>query len=63
MHHGMRAADEVELVVVPGGPFRALVLAVPDLDRPALERLGGAGGIEDELDHLPVALVRCCSSR
>ncbi len=58
MHHRMSPADDLELVVAPVRPLRALVLAVPDLYRPPLERLGSARGIEDELDHLPVALVR-----
>ena len=33
MHDRMRAVDELELVVVPGRPLGALVLAVADLDR------------------------------
>jgi hypothetical protein len=36
----MSPSDELELVVVPGGSFCALVLAVPDFDRPPLECLG-----------------------
>ena len=58
MHDRMRAADELELVVAPVRPLGALVLAVADDRRPPLERLLGVGRVEDELDHLPVALVR-----
>ena len=54
----MRAVDDLELlVVVPGSPLGALVRAVPDLDRLLVERLLRVGRVEDELDHLPVALV------
>ena len=55
---GMRAVDELELLVVPGRPLRSLVLAVADGDRPARERLARVLRIEVELDHLPVAFVR-----
>ena len=58
IHDRMRAVDELELVVAPGRALGALVLAVADLDRLARERLAGVVGVEDELDHLPVALVR-----
>ena len=58
MHDRMRAVDALELVVVPGCALGALVLAVADLDRRPLERLRGRRGVEDELDHLPVALVQ-----
>ena len=55
----MRAVDDLELVaIVPVGPLGALVLAVADLRRLDVERLGGVLGVEDELDHLPVALVQ-----
>ena len=53
----MRPVDELELVVAPVGALGALVLAVADLDRLARERPRGVVGVEDELDHLPVALV------
>ena len=53
----MGPVDELELVVPPLRPLGALVLAVADLERLRLERLLGARGREDELDHLPVALV------
>ena len=54
----MRLVDEVELVVVPLGALGALVRAVPDLARRLRQRRGGSGRVEEELDHLPVALVR-----
>jgi hypothetical protein len=54
----VRAVDDLELVLPPLRPLGALVLAVADLDRLRLERLLGASGVEDELDHLPVALVQ-----
>jgi hypothetical protein len=57
MHHRMRAVDALELVVVPVGTLRPLVLAVADLDRRAMQRLRRAHRVEDELDHLPVAFV------
>src|SRR5436853_5008000 len=41
VHDGMGAADELELVVAPRRPFRALVLAVADLERLPPERLLG----------------------
>jgi hypothetical protein len=50
-------ANDLELLVVPGGPLGALVLAVPDLGRAAAQRARRVGGVEDELEHLPVALV------
>jgi hypothetical protein len=49
--------DKLELVVVPRRPLGALVLAVADLDGIARERLDRVFSLEDELDHLPVALV------
>ena len=52
------AVDELELVVVPVGALGALVLAVADGDRILAERLGRVVGVEEELDHLPVALVQ-----
>jgi hypothetical protein len=57
MHDRVRAVDELELVVAPVGPLGPLVLAVADLDRLGLQRLAGSRRVEDELDHLPVALV------
>ena len=42
----MRPADELQLVVAPGRTFRALVLAVPDLDRPPLERLAALAALK-----------------
>src|SRR3989304_7823253 len=42
----------------PGGSLAPFVLAVPDLDGVARQRLARVIGVEDELDHLPVALVR-----
>jgi hypothetical protein len=58
VHDGMRAVDALEPVVVPCRLLGALVLAVADLDRHALQRLCRARGVEDQLDHLPVALVQ-----
>jgi hypothetical protein len=58
VHHRMRGAEALELAVLPVGPLRALVLAVADLDRGTLQRLRGGRRVEDELDHLPVALVQ-----
>ena len=54
---GMRAVDDLELLVAPGGALGALVGAVPDLGRLLRERLARICGSEDELGHLPVALV------
>ena len=53
----MRLVDDVELVVVPARPLGAFVRAVADRDRLLPERLARVGRVEDELDHLPVALV------
>src|SRR5215216_2341297 len=58
MNERMRAVRELQLVVAPVGLLGALVLAVADLDRLGPERLLGGGRVEDELDHLPVALVQ-----
>ena len=54
---GMRPVDDLELLVAPGGALGALVRAVADLGRLLRQRLGRIGGVEDELGHLPVALV------
>ena len=54
----MRAVDPLELRVVPGRPLGALVLAVADLDGRPTESGGDRRSVEDELDHLPVALVQ-----
>ena len=56
--HDGPLVHELELLVAPGGALRALVRAVPDLDRLGGERGPRVGRVEDELDHLPVALVR-----
>ena len=53
----MRFVHELELVVAPGRSLGSLVGAVTDLLRLGLERLPRIAGVEDELDHLPVALV------
>ena len=63
MRPGGRVDDRVgalalELVVVPARPLAAVVLGVADPDRLLVQRLGGRGRVEDELDHLPVALVQ-----
>ena len=55
---GMGAADDLELVVVPRRLLGTFVRAVADLDRALVERIRRIVGVEDELDHLPVALVR-----
>ena len=57
-HDGMRAADDVELLVAPRGALGPFVLRIADLRRLPRERLLRVGGAEVELDHLPVALVR-----
>ena len=54
----MPPVDELELLVVPARGLAALVLAVPDRDRLLRQRLARVLGLEDELDHLPVALVQ-----
>jgi hypothetical protein len=54
----MRPAHQLQLGVIPGRPLGSLVLAVADLGRRLVQRLGGVGGLEVELDHLPVALVQ-----
>ncbi len=54
----MGSVHALELLVVPVGAFGALVLAVPDLGRRMLQSLRRRGRVEDELDHLPVALVQ-----
>ena len=57
----MRAVDELELLVRLSSPLRALgafVLAVADLGGGTAESVGRRPRVEDELDHLPVALVR-----
>ena len=53
----MRPVDDLELLVVPPAALGSLVGAEPDLDRLLAERLARVVGREDELDHLPVALV------
>ncbi len=55
---GVRAVDDLQLVLAPVRSLGALVRAVADVDRMLLvERGRGVGRVEDELDHLPVALV------
>src|SRR5574340_608755 len=54
---GVGAVDELELRVPPVRTLRALVGAVPDLERCPVERLPRRARGEVELDHLPVALV------
>ena len=53
----MRLLDHLELVVFPAGPLGTLMRAVPDLDG-LLGQRAGLTRDEDELDHLPVALVQ-----
>jgi hypothetical protein len=57
MYDRVRAVDELQLLVVPQNSLGALVLAVPDLERLRAERGRRVVDLEDELDHLPVALV------
>ena len=52
------AVDDLELLVAPGRLLGALVGAVADLGRWLRQRLSRIRGVEDELCHLPVALVR-----
>ena len=55
----VRPVDDLELVLTPIRPLGALVRAVADLGGLLRgDRRGGVGRVEDELDHLPVALVR-----
>ncbi len=54
----MRAVHDLELLVTPGGALCSLVRAVTDLDRILAEGIVRIVGVEDELGHLPVALVR-----
>ena len=54
----VRLVDDVELLVAPVRPLGALVRAVADLDRLLPESLACVVRVEEELDHLPVALVR-----
>ncbi len=54
---GVGPVDELELLVAPVGALGTLVRAVAHLGRILLQRLGRIGGVEDELRHLPVALV------
>ena len=55
---GPAAVDELELLVAPVRHLGALVLAVPDGDGILAERLLRIGGVEEDLDHLPVAFVQ-----
>ncbi len=48
---------DLELLVAPVGVLGAFVGGVPNRDRILGERFAGIRGLEDELDHLPVALV------
>ena len=57
VHDRMGPVDELELLLAPRRLLRAFVLAVADGHRLARERLAGVGGLEDELDVLPVAFV------
>src|SRR5215218_4679038 len=54
----MCAANELELVVAPVSSLCALMRAVANRDRLGGERRAGVRGVEVELDHLPVALVK-----
>ena len=54
----MCAVDELQLVGLPVRLLGPFVLAVADLRRLAAERLARVVGVEDELDHLPVAFVQ-----
>ena len=50
--------DELELLVVPVRALGALVLAVADGDGLLGEGFRRVGGVEEDLNHLPVALVQ-----
>ena len=54
---GVRTVDDLELVVAPTRALGTLVRAVADTNRQLRQCLAGIGGVEVELDHLPVALV------
>ena len=56
--NGVRLVDDLELVVVPARPLGPLVRAVADRDGLLVESVPRIVGVEDELDHLPVALVQ-----
>ena len=58
IHDRMGASDDLELVVTPLRAFRAFVRAVTDRLRLLVERPARIASREDELDHLPVALVQ-----
>ena len=54
----VRPVDDLQLLLAPRRFLGALVRAVADGDRLAVERRARVVGLEDELDHLPVALVQ-----
>src|SRR5262249_36562861 len=54
---GMSSADDRQLGVSPASAFGSVVLAEADQDRLRRQRLSRCGGVEVELDHLPVAFV------
>ena len=55
---GVRTVDDLELVVAPTRALGALVRAVADGEPVVfVQRVRSIGGLEVELDHLPVALV------
>ena len=54
---GVRPVDDLELVVAPTRALGALMGAVADGDRCLVQRVRSIGGLEVELDHLPVAFV------
>ncbi len=56
--NGVSAIHDLELLVAPVRALGSFVRAVPGRDGLLCERLGGVAGVEDELDHLPVALVQ-----
>ena len=53
----VRSLDQRELVVAPDCALRSFVRAVPDLDGLLRKRRPRVLRVEDELDHLPVALM------
>ena len=51
VHDRVRAVDELQLFIAPGGPLGSFVRAVADLDRILLQRLARICRVEQELDQ------------
>ena len=54
----LHPVDELELLVAPVGLLGALRASCSRWTGLLVERLARVAGVEDELDHLPVALVQ-----